>query len=85
MFQLSNKTVQAGSLCFFGTDFAVLLILLAKVIFFDKTEAVLSSKSHTVTYVDKRGQAEFLTIIDLTSAHSFASTKLESEDTGVSC
>ena len=61
------------------------LILLAKVIFFDKTEAVLSSKSHTVTYVDKRGQAEFLTIIDLTSAHSFASTKLESEDTGVSC
>lgn len=24
MFQLSNKTVQAGSLCFFGTDFAVL-------------------------------------------------------------
>lgn len=64
MFQLSNKTVQAGSLCFFGTDFAVVLILLAKVIFFDKTEAVLSSKSHTVTYVDKRGQAEFLTIIN---------------------
>ena len=29
----------------------------AQVIFFDKTEAVLSSKLHTVTYVDKRGQA----------------------------
>ena len=28
-----------------------------QVIFFDKTEAVLSSKLHTVTYVDKRGQA----------------------------
>ena len=46
-----------------GTYLAV-LILLAQVIFFDKTEAVLSSKSHTVTYVDKRGQAEFSTIID---------------------
>jgi len=29
-----------------------------QVIFFDKTEAVLSSKSHTVTYVDKRGQVQ---------------------------
>ena len=28
-----------------------------EVIFFDKTEAVLSSKLHTVTYVDKKGQA----------------------------
>lgn len=27
-----------------------------QVIFFDRTEAVLSSRSHTVTYVDKRGQ-----------------------------
>jgi polo-like kinase 1 len=29
---------------------------IVQVVFFDKTEAVLSSKSHTVTYVDKRGQ-----------------------------
>lgn len=29
---------------------------IVQVIFFDKTEAVLSSRSHTVTYVDKRGQ-----------------------------
>ena len=28
-----------------------------EVIFFDKTEAVLSSKFHSVTYVDKKGQA----------------------------
>jgi polo-like kinase 1 len=27
-----------------------------QVMFFDKTEAVLSSKSHTVTYVDKKGE-----------------------------
>jgi len=29
---------------------------IVQVMFFDKTEAVLSSKSHTVTYVDKAGQ-----------------------------
>eukprot|EP00747_Dinoflagellata_sp_TGD_P165947 gnl/TRDRNA2_/TRDRNA2_188009_c0_seq1.p1 gnl/TRDRNA2_/TRDRNA2_188009_c0~~gnl/TRDRNA2_/TRDRNA2_188009_c0_seq1.p1 ORF type:complete len:991 (+),score=135.87 gnl/TRDRNA2_/TRDRNA2_188009_c0_seq1:67-3039(+) len=29
---------------------------IVQVIFFDKTEAVLSSRSHMVTYVDKRGQ-----------------------------
>jgi len=29
-----------------------------QVVFFDKTEAVLSSKSHTVTYVDKKGQVQ---------------------------
>jgi len=29
---------------------------IVQVVFFDRTEAVLSSKSHTVTYVDKRGQ-----------------------------
>jgi len=29
---------------------------IVQVVFFDKTEAVLSSKSHTVTYVDKKGQ-----------------------------
>jgi polo-like kinase 1 len=29
---------------------------IVQVLFFDKTEAVLSSKSHTVTYVDKSGQ-----------------------------
>ncbi|CAD7925467.1 unnamed protein product [Amoebophrya sp. A120] len=29
---------------------------IVQVIFFDKTEVVLSSKTHTVTYVDKRGQ-----------------------------
>lgn len=29
---------------------------IVQVVFFDKTEAVLSSKSHTVTYMDKRGQ-----------------------------
>lgn len=29
---------------------------IVQVVFFDKTEAVLSSRSHTVTYVDKRGQ-----------------------------
>lgn len=28
----------------------------SQVIFFDKTEVVLSSKTHTVTYIDKRGQ-----------------------------
>lgn len=31
---------------------------IVQVIFFDKTEAVLSSKLHTVTYVDKRGQVQ---------------------------
>jgi len=29
---------------------------IVQVVFFDKTEAILSSRSHTVTYVDKRGQ-----------------------------
>merc|ERR1712113_1131164 len=29
---------------------------IVQVVFFDKTEAVLSSKSHTVTYVDKTGR-----------------------------
>jgi len=29
---------------------------IVQVVFFDKTEAVLSSKAHAVTYVDKRGQ-----------------------------
>merc|ERR1719326_948053 len=29
---------------------------IVQVIFFDKTEAVLSSRSHMVTYVDKKGQ-----------------------------
>jgi len=29
---------------------------IVQVIFFDKTEVVLSSKTHTVTYIDKRGQ-----------------------------
>ena len=31
---------------------------IVQVIFFDKTEAVLSSKLHTVTYVDKKGQVQ---------------------------
>jgi len=29
---------------------------IVQVVFFDKTEAVLSSRTHTVTYVDKKGQ-----------------------------
>mmetsp|Transcript_59112 Transcript_59112/g.169777 ORF Transcript_59112/g.169777 Transcript_59112/m.169777 type:complete len:83 (+) Transcript_59112:481-729(+) len=29
---------------------------MVQVVFFDKTEAILSSKQHVVTYVDKRGQ-----------------------------
>lgn len=31
---------------------------IVQVVFFDKTEAVLSSKSHTVTYIDKKGQVQ---------------------------
>ena len=41
-------------------------------IFFDKTEAVLSSKLHTVTYVDKRGQALPLDIVLAVGLNSFA-------------
>ena len=43
-----------------------------QVIFFDKTEAVLSSKLHTVTYVDKRGQALHLDIVLEVALNSFA-------------
>lgn len=44
---------------------------IVQVVFFDKTEAVLSSKSHTVTYVDKRGQVQsypLSNVLDVPSA-----------------
>ena len=37
--------------------------VVAQVIFFDKTEAVLSSKLHTVTYIDKKGQATIACLV----------------------
>ncbi|CAE7638640.1 CCRP1 [Symbiodinium sp. CCMP2456] len=42
-----------------------------QVIFFDKTEAVLSSRSHLVTYVDKKGQVQaypLTNVLDVPSA-----------------
>ncbi|CAJ1380509.1 unnamed protein product [Effrenium voratum] len=36
---------------------------IVQVIFFDKTEAVLSSKLHTVTYIDKKGQATIACLV----------------------
>jgi len=44
---------------------------IVQVVFFDKTEAVLSSRSHTVTYVDKRGQVcsyPLVNVLDVPSA-----------------
>jgi len=44
---------------------------IVQVVFFDKTEAILSSKSHTVTYVDKKGQVSVYplsNVLDVPSA-----------------
>mmetsp|Transcript_29603 Transcript_29603/g.64366 ORF Transcript_29603/g.64366 Transcript_29603/m.64366 type:complete len:891 (+) Transcript_29603:69-2741(+) len=49
---------------------------LVQVIFFDKTEAVLSLKSHRVTFVDKQGQVSSHTLSDAMEVPSSLSKRL---------
>mmetsp|Transcript_25403 Transcript_25403/g.44891 ORF Transcript_25403/g.44891 Transcript_25403/m.44891 type:complete len:604 (-) Transcript_25403:145-1956(-) len=59
-----------------------------QVIFFDKTEAVLSSRSHTVTYVDKKGQVQaypLTNVLDVPNAELAKRLKYTKDILRLSC